>query len=78
MIIEDDGMGFDVGAARRSAHTEQRLGLVGMQERVAQLGGTLTIETAPGHGTTVFVRIPVASEIQGDIDDREAPDLSGR
>jgi two-component system CheB/CheR fusion protein len=69
MIIEDDGRGFDVGAARRSAHTEQRLGLVGMQERVAQLGGTLTIEAAPGHGTTVFVRIPLASEIQGDLDD---------
>ncbi|HET9224572.1 MAG TPA: chemotaxis protein CheB [Roseiflexaceae bacterium] len=78
MIIEDDGMGFDVAAARRSAHTEQRLGLVGMEERVAQLGGTLTLESAPGHGTTVFVRIPVADEIQGDVDDRETPDLSGR
>jgi signal transduction histidine kinase len=77
MIVEDDGIGFDVATARRSAHTKQRLGLVGMQERVALLGGTLTIESAPGHGTTVFVRIPVASEIQGDVDDRQASDLSG-
>jgi chemotaxis methyl-accepting protein methylase/signal transduction histidine kinase len=78
MIIEDDGTGFDVAAARRSAHTEHRLGLVGMEERVAQLGGTLTIESAPGRGTTVFVRIPVANAVQGDVNGREAPDLSGR
>jgi two-component system, chemotaxis family, CheB/CheR fusion protein len=77
MIVEDDGRGFDVAAARRSAHTEQRLGLVGMDERVAQLGGTLTIESAPGRGTTVFVRIPVADVVQGAVDD-ETEDLSGR
>ncbi len=77
MIVEDDGTGFDVAAARHSAHTEQRLGLVGMDERVAQLGGTLTIESAPGRGTTVFVRIPVADMVRGDIDD-ETQDLSGR
>jgi two-component system CheB/CheR fusion protein len=78
MIIEDDGAGFDVAAVRRNAHTEHRLGLVGMEERVALLGGTLTIEAAPGRGTTVFVRIPVADEMQGDVDDKEAPDFPGR
>ncbi len=62
MIIEDDGTGFDVAAARRSAHTEQRLGLIGMNERVAHLDGTLTIESAPGRGTTVFIRIPIAAD----------------
>ncbi|MBK9712452.1 MAG: PAS domain-containing protein [Kouleothrix sp.] len=63
MIVEDDGVGFDVEATRRTAHTEQRLGLVGMDERVAQLGGTLTIESAPGRGTTVFVHIPLVDKI---------------
>jgi two-component system, chemotaxis family, CheB/CheR fusion protein len=77
MIVEDDGTGFDVAAARRSAHIEQRLGLVGMEERVAILGGTLTIESAPGRGTAVFVRIPITDETQGDVDDREAPDFPG-
>jgi signal transduction histidine kinase len=77
MIVEDDGTGFDVAAARRSAHIEQRLGLVGMDERVAQLGGTLTIESAPGRGTTMFIRIPVGDAVQGDVDG-ETPDLSGR
>jgi two-component system CheB/CheR fusion protein len=77
MIVEDDGAGFDVAAARRSAPAERRLGLVGMDERVAQLGGTLTIESAPGSGTTVFVRIPLAAAEPGG-DDGTAPDLSGR
>jgi len=77
MIVEDDGVGFDVAAVRNTAHAERRLGLVGMDERVAQLGGTLTIESAPGRGTTVFVRIPLADAAQGG-DDGETPDLSGR
>jgi signal transduction histidine kinase len=77
MIVEDDGAGFDVAAARSTAHIEQRLGLVGMDERVAHLGGTLTIESAPGSGTTVFVRIPLADDSQGGTDG-ETTDLSGR
>jgi two-component system CheB/CheR fusion protein len=77
MIVEDNGAGFDVMAAQRSAHTEQRLGLVGMNERVAQLSGTLTIESTPGRGTTVFVRMPLGDDRQGE-NDGETPDLSGR
>lgn len=77
MIVEDDGVGFDVAAARNSAHTEHRLGLVGMDERVAQHGGTLTIESTPENGTTVFVRIPLTDDLQGNIDDA-TQDLSGR
>ncbi|HEX5690073.1 MAG TPA: ATP-binding protein, partial [Roseiflexaceae bacterium] len=77
MIVEDNGAGFDVVAARRSAHTEQRLGLVGMNERVAQLSGTLTIESTPGRGTTVFVRLPLGDDPQGESDGA-TQDLSGR
>jgi signal transduction histidine kinase len=77
MIVEDDGVGFDVEVARRTAHTTHRLGMIGMDERVAQLGGTLTIESSPGSGTTVFVRMPLADAAQGGSDD-ETPDLSGR
>ncbi len=57
MILEDDGVGFDV-AARLEVAVEERLGLLGMDERVAQLGGTLTIESAPGSGTSIFIRLP--------------------
>jgi two-component system CheB/CheR fusion protein len=77
MIVEDNGQGFDVAAVRDRAHIEHRLGLVGMDERVAQLGGVLTLESAPGSGTAVFIRIPLAADAEGDTDG-ETPDLSRR
>ncbi len=58
VIIEDDGQGFDLAAVREGS-LEGRLGLAGMEERVALLGGNLTIETAPENGTTVFLEIPI-------------------
>jgi PAS domain S-box-containing protein len=56
LILEDDGVGFaepDAGKAR------QGYGLVGMQERAALVGATLEIESTPGKGTTILVRIAV-------------------
>jgi len=53
-IIEDNGVGFDTEAATKSG----RLGLFGMRERAEMLGGTLTIESYAGAGTTVLVEIP--------------------
>jgi signal transduction histidine kinase len=53
-VIEDNGVGFDVEQALKRG----RLGLLGMRERTEMLGGTLTIESAPGAGTTVVVAIP--------------------
>ena len=43
----------------------KRLGLRGMRERVALLGGELEIESGPGGGTTVFVRLPDPSAPPG-------------
>ncbi|MCA1614749.1 MAG: PAS domain S-box protein [Acidobacteria bacterium] len=57
-VIEDNGGGFDVEAAQPPAGRGGRLGLLGMRERAALLGGTINVESAPGAGTTVFVRIP--------------------
>lgn len=56
LIIEDDGIGFDPEdlAARGRAH----IGLASIEERTAQLGGVLEVETAKGHGTRLSVRIP--------------------
>jgi two-component system CheB/CheR fusion protein len=77
MIVEDNGVGFDTDAVRHTAHAEHRLGLVGMTERVVHAGGTLTIESTPGRGTTVFVRIPLTDNVHGG-GDGETTDLSGR
>jgi signal transduction histidine kinase len=53
-IVEDDGIGFDPEAARQNS----RLGLFGMRERAQMLGGTLTIESHIGEGTSIIVEIP--------------------
>lgn len=58
-IVEDDGRGFDTEAVMNTAETKRWLGLLGMKERVALVGGTLQVESTLGAGTTLFVRIPV-------------------
>jgi signal transduction histidine kinase len=53
-VVEDDGQGFAESGVR-----EEALGLVGMRERVALLGGTLAIESAPGEGTALIAYVPI-------------------
>jgi signal transduction histidine kinase len=53
-VVEDDGSGFDPEAARADS-----LGLEGMRERVALHDGRLTLESAPGSGTTLRVEVPL-------------------
>ena len=52
--IQDDGQGFDV------RHTKG-LGLLGIEERVAGLGGKCDIHSAPGSGTIVAIELPLSS-----------------
>jgi signal transduction histidine kinase len=56
LIIEDDGVGFDVEQAFGAVN---RVGLTGMRERAFFVGGTLEIESEPGSGATIVIRIPV-------------------
>jgi signal transduction histidine kinase len=65
IIIEDDGVGFDPNAVRSN---RKSLGLQGIRERAGLFGGTLTIETAPGQGTTLFVEIPCTTSPIGTQD----------
>ncbi len=59
LVVRDDGAGFDVEAAHSRATRGESLGLLGMEERVLLLGGTLDIDSAPGQGTEVRARIPL-------------------
>lgn len=59
LIIEDDGAGFEPETGRWNGSSGKGLGLIGMRERTALLGGTLEIETRPGEGTTIYARVPV-------------------
>lgn len=56
--VRDDGRGFDPGAVRASGSRGR--GLTGIRDRAAGLGGSTDVESAPGEGTTVSVRFPVA------------------
>ncbi len=53
LVVEDDGEGFD------SSRTTDGLGLAGMRERIALVGGRLRVETSAGSGTTVAAEIPL-------------------
>jgi signal transduction histidine kinase len=59
LVVEDDGSGFDIEAARRPGPSGRKLGILGMEERAALVGGNITIESRPGGGTTVFAEVPV-------------------
>jgi signal transduction histidine kinase len=52
-VIEDDGQGFDPADT-----SDERLGLLGMRERIALVGGRLSVEPRPGEGTTIAVEVP--------------------
>ncbi|WP_087930492.1 sensor histidine kinase [Streptomyces albireticuli] len=61
--IADDGRGFDPAAPARAAG-ERGHGLPAMRARVRQLGGTLTVESAPGEGTVLSAAVPLASSLE--------------
>ncbi|MBW3637821.1 MAG: histidine kinase, partial [Armatimonadetes bacterium] len=51
LIVEDDGRGFNPAEIG-----ENRLGLLGMRERMEAIGGSLEIESQEGEGTAIFAR----------------------
>jgi signal transduction histidine kinase len=53
--VRDDGAGFDLASRAHEGH-----GFVNMGDRVGAIGGTLSVESAPGQGTTIRGRIPLA------------------
>jgi PAS domain S-box-containing protein len=65
LIVEDDGVGF---ADADSAKGRQGYGLVGMRERATLVGATLEIESSPGKGTTILVRIAVPTRVGEMVD----------
>ena len=59
MIVDDDGSGLpstDAGSADKSA---KHLGSLGIRDCLALVSGTLEVESTPGHGCTILVRVPL-------------------
>jgi PAS domain S-box-containing protein len=59
LVVEDDGHGFDIDATPSAT----QMGLVGMRERAHLVGGSMTVESAPGRGTTVCVSVPLPAPV---------------
>ncbi len=56
LIIEDNGCGFDLANVEHGGHPP--LGIIGMKERAELVGGELVVDSQPGKGATIHVRIP--------------------
>jgi len=57
LTIQDNGCGFDPDPPSR--HTTKQVGLIGMRERAALIGGDFRIESSTEHGTTAVLRVPL-------------------
>jgi signal transduction histidine kinase len=64
LVVEDNGRGYDADA-EEAAGTNKGMGVVNMRERAALVGGELEIESTPGAGTTIFVRVPPGASEEG-------------
>ena len=69
LVVSDDGHGF-----RPRADGHPGFGLIGMEERVRLAGGDFAVETAPGAGTRITVRLP----LEGVVDASDADALCGK
>jgi signal transduction histidine kinase len=57
MQVQDDGRGFDLEQVLAVQGTH--FGLIGMRERVEHLGGQFEIDSSPGKGTRLSVKVPL-------------------
>ena len=58
VVVEDDGVGFDLAAVDRRSRRGAHLGLLGMTERARNAGGTIDVYSRPGAGSRIVARIP--------------------
>ncbi len=73
VTVEDDGRGFDPREVLRGDRRHTGWGLLGIQERTFLLGGQCEIDSTPGRGTRIQVRVPLIAET-GDV---ENPAVAG-
>lgn len=59
ITVQDNGRGFVASQEQPDLTSQQRLGLMGMDERARSQGGTVTQQSKPGQGTTVTVDVPL-------------------
>jgi signal transduction histidine kinase len=62
LLVEDDGRGFPAGSDHGSTEGSRGLGLAGIRERARLLGGEASVESVPGRGTLIEVKIPLSEQ----------------
>jgi signal transduction histidine kinase len=62
--IRDHGRGFDPDGVETGHGISERVGLAGMRERIALVGGSLTLSSAPDHGTRIRVIVPLFTSLE--------------
>ncbi|HMB23954.1 MAG TPA: sensor histidine kinase [Anaerolineales bacterium] len=79
--VRDNGTGFDPGRVDRQRSHRPSLGLAGMQERAALLGGTVSVQSRPGYGTQVEAVIPYhagsGTQMSEEVKDDHTPVTGG-
>jgi PAS domain S-box-containing protein len=63
--LEDDGQGFEVSKTMAPGRVDRGMGLSGMRERVAVLGGEMEVSSRRGHGTRIKIEIPWRGDSHG-------------
>jgi len=71
IAVKDQGTGFEPRDYTASHNRGKGLGLFSIQERLSHLGGHLDVQTAPGHGTTCTLMVPVQDMDQSEEKDEE-------
>jgi signal transduction histidine kinase len=77
--VVDDGVGFEVKKDTQTANAEMGFGLFRIREQMRQCGGSLTLETNPGSGTRVVLRMPLnmLKTLQGGADEEDPSSPGG-
>jgi signal transduction histidine kinase len=66
LTVSDNGVGFSPDEEQRHQAHDRGMGLQGMKERAALVGGSLEIESRPNEGTSVVAIVPLGSQCVGD------------
>ena len=61
--VTDQGLGFDARRALSSPAKESGFGLISVRERIEFIGGTMTVDTMPGYGTTITIVFPAEATV---------------
>ena len=71
--VRDDGRGFELSSSTEPSDQSSKFGLFSIKERMKALGGSFTIESAAGQGTTAVLALPIAHQRESAIAPQKAP-----